>query len=171
MKVRFLLVIAMALALTFAAEAQTKQSGTLQCAKPDPMHAVEIGDNSNHSMVVSKYTCSWTKGMEMGGSAAKDGASTEIGEMTGSKSTGSGVHWGTTASGDKYFVRYSGKASYTKEGTPDTISGTWRYTGGTGKLKGLTGKGTYKGKGNADGSATFEVEGEYTLPAAKETKK
>ena len=34
---------------------------------------------------------------------------------------------------------------------------------GTGKLRGLTGKGTYKSTGNADGSQDH-VEGEYTLP-------
>jgi len=45
--------------------------------------------------------------------------------------------------------------------------GTWSFTGGTGKLKGLKGKGTYKGTGNADGSMTYEVEGDYELPAAK----
>ena len=39
-----------------------------------------------------------------------------------------------------------------------------RFSSGTGKLKGLKGQGTYKGKGNADGSITYEVEGEYTLP-------
>jgi hypothetical protein len=37
--------------------------------------------------------------------------------------------------------------------------------GGTGKLKGIKGKGTYIWKGEvADGSDTYEVEGEYELP-------
>jgi hypothetical protein len=36
--------------------------------------------------------------------------------------------------------------------------------GGTGKLKGIKGKGTYKAKMASDGSATGEVEGEYELP-------
>ena len=164
MKVRSLIVVVMALALACAAAAQTKQSGTLQCAKPDPMQKVEIGDSPNHAMVVSKFQCTWTKGLEMGGSSSKDGASTEIAEMSGSKSTGSGVHWSTMASGDKYFVRYTAKASHTKDGAFESGSGTWKYTGGTGKLKGLTGKGTYTCKGNADGSVTCEVEGDYTLP-------
>ncbi|MGH9318196.1 MAG: hypothetical protein ACRD1P_13945 [Thermoanaerobaculia bacterium] len=167
MKVRSLVGVVMALALACAAAAQTKQSGTAQCGKPDPTHSVEIGDRPNHSMVMSKFQCTWTKGLEMGGSSSKDGNNTEIAEMSGSKSTGSGVHWSTMASGDKYFVKYSVKGSYTKDGALESGSGTWKYTGGTGKLKGLTGNGTFTCKGNADGSATCEVEGEYTLPAAK----
>ena len=67
------------------------------------------------------------------------------------------------ANGDKYSVRYQG-TSTAKDGGPPTISGTWNFTGGTGKLKGLTGKGTYKGKGNPDGGATFEVRGDHKLP-------
>jgi len=55
----------------------------------------------------------------------------------------------------------------TKDGKPDTSVGTWSYTGGTGKFKGITGKGTYKGKADASGNMVTEVEGEYTLPAKK----
>ena len=53
-----------------------------------------------------------------------------------------------------------------------TGSGTWSYTGGTGKLKGLTGKGTYKSTGNAE-AAEDQVEWEYSIapPAAAKTKK
>jgi hypothetical protein len=44
------------------------------------------------------------------------------------------------------------------------VSGTWSFDGGTGKLKGLTGKGTYKTTTNADGTGSAEIEGEYKLP-------
>jgi hypothetical protein len=46
----------------------------------------------------------------------------------------------------------------------ESAEGTWSFAGGTGKLKGIKGKGTYKGKGAPDGSATYEVEGEYEMP-------
>jgi hypothetical protein len=166
MKIRFLLVLVMAICLVSVATAQTKASGTLQCAKPDPMHMVEVGDKPGHSFIVSKLTCTWSKPMDIGGSQSKDGVSTESAEMTGSKSAGNGVHWGTTVSGDKYFVKYWGSATY-KDGALVSLSGSWKYTGGTGALKGIAGKGTYKGTGAADGSSTTEVEGEYSLPAAK----
>ena len=170
MKTRFLLVLAIVIGLVSASSAQTKASGTLQCTKPDPAHSVEIADHPNHAFVLSKLQCTWSKPMDIGGSLSKEGVSTESGEMNGNKSTGAGVHWGTTASGDKYFVRYQSSAVY-KDGVLVTLGGTWKYTGGTGALKGLTGKGTYKGTGNADGSSMAEVEGDYTLPAAKATTK
>jgi hypothetical protein len=71
------------------------------------------------------------------------------------------------ANGDKVFVRFSGTETMTKDGKPDTSVGTWSYTGGTGKFKGITGKGTYKGKADASGNLVSEAEGEYTLPAKK----
>jgi hypothetical protein len=46
----------------------------------------------------------------------------------------------------------------------ESAEGKWSFGGGTGKLKGLKGKGTYKGKGAPDGTLTVEVEGEYELP-------
>ena len=167
MKTRFLLVLAMAIGFVSVASAQTKSSGTLNCTKPDPMHMIEVGDKAGHAMMVDKSTCTWSKPMDVGGMQSKDGTSTEISEANGAKSTGNGVHWGTVEGGDKYFVRYTSRATSTKEGALETVSGTWKYTGGTGKLKGLKGSGTYKGKGNADGSASFDVEGEWSLPAAK----
>lgn len=167
MKTRFLLILAMAICFVSTATAQTKASGTLQCSKSDPMHMVEVGDKPGHAMIVDKSTCSWSKPMDIGGMQAKDGSSTEMSEANGAKSTGSGTHWGTVEGGDKYFVRFSGSATSTKEGNLEAATGTWKYAGGTGKLKGIAGKGTYKGKGNADGSTTWEIEGEYTMPAAK----
>lgn len=83
MKPRFLLVLVMAFCLVSVATAQTKASGTLQCGKPHPMHAVEVGDRPGHSMVVDKSTCTWTKAMDVGGMPAKEGASTETAEMNG----------------------------------------------------------------------------------------
>ena len=42
-------------------------------------------------------------------------------------------------------------------------AGTWSFTDGTGKLKGIQGKGTFKGSPNADGTMTYQVDGEYSL--------
>jgi len=36
--------------------------------------------------------------------------------------------------------------------------------GGSGKLKGVKGTSKGKGKGAADGTSTWEIEGEYELP-------
>jgi hypothetical protein len=164
MKQRFLFVTLIAIGLAADATAQTKTTGTLQCAKGDPVNMIEVGDNPGHSFVIAKTACTWSKPMDVGGSQTKEGVSVASEEMSGGKSSASGVHWTTMASGDKMFVRFQGKSTYDKDGKMLTSKGTWSYTGGTGKLKGVKGKGTYDGKGSPDGSATYEVEGEYTLP-------
>jgi hypothetical protein len=153
-----------AIALAAAATAQTKTNGTLQCSKADPANMIEVGDHPGHAYVIAKTACTWSKPMDVGGTQTKDGVSVATEEMSGGKSNGSGTHWTTMASGDKIFVRFQGKSTYDKDGKMLTSKGTWSYTAGSGKLKGIKGKGTYDGKGSPDGTATYEIEGDYTLP-------
>jgi len=162
MSIRTALAFLAATALAAALGAQTKNSGTIQCSKPDPAHMVEVGDKPNHSMGVSKSACTWTKPLEIAGLKSKDGYSVFADDTTGGKFSGHGTHVSTMDNGDKIYVRFQGGGS-TKDGVTQTDSGTWSYTGGTGKLKGIKGHGTYKGKGSADG-VTYEVEGDYQLP-------
>ncbi|HEY6928046.1 MAG TPA: hypothetical protein VJA66_00085 [Thermoanaerobaculia bacterium] len=164
MKMRIVPVFVCALALAAAATAQTKTSGTLQCSKSDPLNMVEVGDHPGHAFVLAKTACTWSKPMEIEGAQTKDGVSVGTEEMNGGKSSGSGSHWSNMSSGDKIFVRFQGKSTYDKDGKMLTSKGTWSYTGGSGKLKGIKGKGTYDGKGSPDGTATYAVEGDYTLP-------
>ena len=72
----------------------------------------------------------------------------------------------TTESGDKTFSSYRGTASV-KDGKPEDAHGTWTYSGGTGKFRGIKGKGTYTSSISADGTVRIEVEGEYESPPAK----
>jgi hypothetical protein len=58
-----------------------------------------------------------------------------------------------------------------KDGKAGETKGTWSYTGGTGKLKGVKGGGTFKVTFADDGSSTAEVEGEYTLAEGGAGKK
>jgi hypothetical protein len=64
-------------------------------------------------------------------------------------------------SGDKGFVSYWGKETL-KDGALLASKGTWAYTGGTGKLKGIKGKGTFTCAPSGDG-VSCEIEGEYEL--------
>jgi hypothetical protein len=164
MKLRILLTCALVCALAWAASAQTKISGTANCAKPDPAYSIEVGDHTGHALGLSKTACTWTKPMDVEGSQSKDGYDVASADANGTKARISGYHVSNMSNGDKVFVRISGTDTMTKDGKPESSAGTWSYTGGTGKLKGITGKGTYKGKANADGSITYEVEGEYELP-------
>ena len=163
MRVRGLLAFLFSIAIAAAALAQNKVSGSLQCGKPDPSQKVDIGDRPDHALTIGKVQCTWTKGIEIAGSQAKEGVSASTGEVTGNKESERGVHFSTFASGDKAFVRFQGSLVL-KDGAPQSSQGTWSFTGGTGKLKGLKGKGTYKGTPAADGSLTFEIEGESSIP-------
>lgn len=162
MRVKGFLVFLLGIALATAAAAQTKISGTDQC-KPDPSTPVAIGDKPNHAFAIGKDQCTWSKAFEMAGVQTKDGAGVAVSEITGDESSEHGYHMGTMANGDKWSVRFQG-ASKSKDGKPVSGEGTWSFTSGTGKLKGIKGKGTYKGTANADGTVTYQIEGEYQLP-------
>ena len=163
MRIRAILAFLSVLALITAAAAQTKISGTAQCGKPDQQNSIAVGDRPNHSLMISQGKCTWSKPLEIGGVQNKEGVNTAFDEVSGNRSRTRGFYVDTMASGDKAHVSYQGTATL-KDGAPQSLEGKWSYTGGTGKLKGLKGQGTYKGKVNADGSVTYEVEGEYTLP-------
>ncbi len=163
MRSKLFLILALVVALASTAAAQTKTTGTVSCAKPDPAYSIDVGDRAGHSLSISKSVCTWTKPMEIAGLQTKDGYDFTYGEASGAKVRGSGYHVSTMSNGDKIYVRFQGNDTM-KDGKPETSEGTWSYTGGTGKLKGIKGKGTYKGKGGTDGSVTYDVEGDYTLP-------
>ena len=143
--------------------AQTKVSGTLSCAKADPAYSIEVGDTGKGVMSLVKVPCTWSKGMEMAGSATKDGYSVAASETHGGKTKEHGIHVGSMANGDTYSVHFQGTGTV-KPDHSGNAAGTWSFDGGTGKLKGLTGKGTYKSTYNADGTGTAEVAGEYKIP-------
>ena len=151
------------LVLASAAAAQTKISGTTQCGKPDPQHMIPVGDRANHAFGISKNKCTWPKPFEIAGAQSKDDEGTNFAEITGNSASDRGYVVGTMSNGDKSIVRYQGKSTL-KDGVPQSGEGTWSFAGGTGKLKGIKGKGTYKGKAAADGSMTYEIEGDYQLP-------
>jgi len=80
--------------------------------------------------------------------------------------TGTGYWTDVTKAGDKIF----GKHGYTfktdiKEGESweMTFSGDWEATGGTGKLEGTKGKGTFAGKGTPEG-ILWNWEGSFDFP-------
>lgn len=163
---KLFLILALVVALASTAAAQTKTTGTISCAKPAPSYSIDVGDRAGHSVSISKFACTWTKPMEIGGLQTKDGTDVVYGDASGAKVRGSGYHFSNMSNGDKIYVRFQGNDTM-KDGKTEISVGTWSYTGGTGKMKGIKGKGTYKGKSDADGNVVSEVEGDYELPAAK----
>ena len=149
--------------LATAASAQTKISGTLQCGKPDQQHAIDVGDRPNHSFVINQTKCTWTKPLEIAGVQGKEGVYTEFSEVSGNRARIQGYGIGTMTNGDKFYGRL--RCSFVlKEGATESGECTATFVGGSGKLKGLKGRATSKGKGAADGTSTWEIEGEYELP-------
>jgi len=162
MKTRFVSLSLLGVLLAVGLSAQTKMSGTCTC-KGDPPSPVALTDKPNHAFAVSKAQCTWGK-MEIAGLQAKDGTSTDLDEITGDTTTVRGYHVATMTNGDTFAVSYQGSGK-SKDGKPVSGSGSWTFTSGTGKLKGIKGKGTYKAPApNADGSFTYQVDGEYSLP-------
>jgi hypothetical protein len=99
--------------------------------------------------------------MEIGGDKSKDNVSTATSDVSGNTSRARGFHVTTMESGDKFFVWYQGTGT-SKDGAPLEAKGNWGFTSGSGKLKGITSKGTYTCAPAGDGLAC-EVDGEYQL--------
>jgi hypothetical protein len=161
LQMKCVLVFGLALTMATAVSAQSKFSGTQQCAKPDPVYTVPVGDRPDHMMSLIKDKCTWTTG-EIGGVKLKDEEDTIVSDSSGSRARDRGIGVATLVDGDKAFVQFQGTGTL-KDNMPVSGQGTWSFTGGTGKLKTLKGKGTYKGKWNPDGTSSFEIVGEYEV--------
>lgn len=162
MRVRFMLVFVLGALLAAGLSAQTKVSGTATCKPPAPPTPVALTDKPNHSFMIGQAQCTWT-GFAVAGLDGKDGVSTDLDEVTGDTTSFHGYHVMTFSNGDTTACSYKGTGKL-KDGKPLGGSGTWTYTSGTGKLKGIKGGGTFKGTPNPDGSMSYKVEGEYKLP-------
>jgi len=134
------------------APAQTKFSATAQCGQPDSQHELPVGNVPDHSMGLLQVKCSYSKPMEIAGAKSVSAVLTITNEATGDTVRARGCDVVTMDSGDKVFFSHEGT------GTPDGQDGTWSFTGGTGKLKGLKGKGTY-----SCSSSGCDIAGEYQL--------
>ncbi len=162
MRMRILLAFLIVLSLATLATAQTKISGTVQCAKPDAHYAVEVGDRPNHSFMIEQFKCTWTKPMEIEGVQNKEGMGTDFHEISGNSSRFRGIYMDTMANGDKAQYRYEGTATL-KDGVPQSAEDKWKFVSGSGKLKAIKSHGTCKGAAGADGSVTWECVGEYEV--------
>ena len=161
-----LLFIACALALASSAVAQTKISGSLDCANGDPRYAIPVPDRQGFAFVIDQNKCTWPKHTPVEGLQPKDLVNTRSIEVTGT--TARTVAAGVTRydNGDTLFTRSTG----TTDVKALTASGKWTVISGTGKLLGIKGGGTYtcNMKSAEPGAGyTCDIEGEYTVAAAK----
>jgi hypothetical protein len=149
----------LALVHTGKAEAQGKLAGKMNCAKPDQNHVAPVGDSPDHVLTLSAVKCTWSQG-DIAGDKVKDEIDTFTSDASGGVSHDRGYGVGTLASGDKYFIEFKGKTTL-KGQTPVSADCKWKFTGGTGKAKDISGKGTCKGTFNPDETSSWDIEGEY----------
>jgi hypothetical protein len=160
MRLKTILVLLCALAMTVGGAFARKTSGVATC-KMDPSTPTMVTDMPGHSMVVGRATCTWTK-FELDGIMYKDGVTVSADDTKGNSSASQGYHVATLANGDTATAQFHGNASM-KDGKMVEDKGTWVFSSGTGKFKHLKGKGSYKGTPNADGTMKYEVEGDYDM--------
>ena len=149
---RILLAIALVCFVAATAAAQTKVSATAQCGQPDTQHVIPVGDLPDHSLGLLQVKCTYTKPMEIEGAKSVSTVITITNEVNGDSSRAHGCQVVTMDSGDKVFFSHEGA------GTSEGQDGTWSISGGTGKLKGVKGKGTYRCS-----SSGCDIAGEYQL--------
>ncbi|HKD64134.1 MAG TPA: hypothetical protein VKB40_08875 [Candidatus Acidoferrales bacterium] len=148
--------------------AQTKQSLTGKCSKPDTEQSVPAGDVEGHTFSLVQFKCT-AKG-EVNGEEGKDGIATEQRDGTAKHAKSWGVFVETFEGGDKVFYDYQTTVAAKSDGT---MAGTNKYqiTGGTGKMKGIKGSGTCKLTDTGDGGSDYSCTGEYTIGTAAPAKK
>lgn len=151
-------VIAACLAVAFAGtvRAQAKIETTWNC-KPTDQHAIAVGDHPGHVYSVSQQKCVAAKG-EIEGVKQKQGISTFFENVMGNRGSFNGIFVETLANGDQLHYRFRGKGT---AANGEFVSGTnaWTIVAGTGQFKGAKGKGSCQGKGNPDGSVTWQCQG------------
>jgi hypothetical protein len=164
MRLKIIFTLLIVLALAAVASAQTKISATYQCGKADQEHSMQIGDRANHSFAISQGKCTWTTPPEIAGIQGKEGVYTLLTETSGNTLRYRFYYVDTMANGDKAYYRGEGTMTM-KDAVPQSGGEKWTLVGGTGKLKGIKAKGTNTLKtAAADGSSTWDTEGEYELP-------
>ena len=163
---RYLSLLAWIFAFSISAVAQTKLVAVIDCDNADPQYTIQAPDQAGFFYRINQNKCKWTRGSALEGIESKDVVNIGFNDAKGASFGLAHRQVTHYTNGDKVFV--AGTGNYNSKTL--VSSGKWSYTGGTGKFRGLKGGGTYtcKSKGTEDTAGyTCDVEGEYTLPAAK----
>jgi len=125
-----------ALAFT-ASAAQTSYTLSGTC-KTGIMKSIPAGD-PGHTFAVQSGKC--TDKEKVGTETSTGGQYAEHDDMTATQSKGAGIYTVTFSSGDKIFYQYN-LTLVMKNNAVQSGTGTFTAVGGTGKMKGVTAKGT-----------------------------
>lgn len=150
------------LAAAAFAQGQKTLSATSNCGIALVHQAVAIDDGGHHSISLDQRECSFENPTELSGSRIVRYVSSGVDDVQFDKARDQGYVVGETANGDQYFLRYEGTSAL-KDGIPLHLEGTWKFTGGTGRLRGLSGQGTYRAQPTPSGGMVFKLEGSYQV--------
>ncbi len=156
---KLMLVPALFCGVSAVAGAQTKITAKLTCSKPS---VSEMAGEGSQMITFSRANCSWATPFTLDGTKAGRTVNASIGDVTGSTMRDHGYSTSVMDNGDTTFVRYEGTGQVKKDGS-GTYKGTWKYVRGTGKFRGISGSGTFKGAGAADGTSYADISGHYSL--------
>jgi hypothetical protein len=153
--------------------AQTKISGSLECASPASYQMMEIGDRAGHTMALSQRDCVWPQPLKIEGTISKEDVLYLFTDAREDGTRETGYNTLVMSNGDRIFMHYAifmhgtdfvknnGRNGASGSGA---FAGTFAFSGGTGKFLGIYGNGTSISHSAADGKMTVRVEGQYTLP-------
>jgi len=125
---------------------------------PEQVRVMRLSDQANHFFVMSQGKCHWTKPIDIAGTKTQSDEATVTKEVHGNEAHVNGYVTETTASGDKFSYHIQGEQAI-DHGKTVSEHGRWTIVSGTGKLKGLRGKGAYNGKLHGK-SMVFDLKGE-----------
>jgi hypothetical protein len=163
---KVILVPALLCGMAVIAGAQTSVSARLTCAKPS---VNETAGEGAQMVTFSRTNCTWSPSYTIDGSKPTRTVDAGIADITGSSGRARGYSTSVFDNGDSTFVRYEGTMQMKKDGS-GTDKGTWKYVRGTGKFRGISGSGTFKGAAAADGSGWADINGHYSLGKGKAKK-
>jgi len=144
--------------LALLVSAQTKIAGKQYCPKPQPLAIAEPGDEAGHTMKLEKSTCTWVTPLEILGERSKEGTFVAFSESSSTRAATNGTYVGIMENGDRFYITFHWAT--VKDGHPEKVKGDWAFTGGTGKLSRITGKGAYTATED-DKGGIVSMEGEY----------
>jgi hypothetical protein len=126
------------------AQPRGRISASSTCDQSEIHQSVTVEDGKQHSISLDKRPCRWDKAIEIGGSPSMVSTSYGVDDVQNNESRDEGYVVGVLSNGDNYFLCYVGTATM-RDGAPVHLEGTWKFTGGTGALQRLRGKGAYHG--------------------------
>ena len=149
--------------MSVIASAQTRITGKISCSKPS---VNEMAGGGSQGIMFQKSNCTWPTPFSIDGSKPARTVDAAVGEMSGSTARIHGYSTAVMDNGDTTIVRYEGTSQMKKDRT-GTAKGTWKFVHGSGKFRGISGSGTYKGELAADGAGSADISGHYSLPKAR----